>query len=73
MVCPCGAYYVGKIRRKISQRVYDHTYAAAIGYYKSTIGKHFALQHNYKVEPITFIPLTHNLTIYVEKTGIKNY
>lgn len=37
--CPCGAFYVGITRREFHKRIYDHVYAAAIGYYKSPIGK----------------------------------
>lgn len=41
------------------RRIYDHVYAASIGYYKSAIGKHMALVHNYTPVQITFVPLMH--------------
>lgn len=42
--CPCNAYYVSKTRRDFCRRIYDHTYAASIGYFMSTIGRHIALE-----------------------------
>lgn len=57
--CPCGAFYVGITRREFHRPIYDHVYAASIGYYKSPIGRHVALVQNYSSVHLTLIPLTH--------------
>lgn len=56
LICPCGAFYVGITRREFQRLMYDHVYAANIGYYKPPIGKHMALVHNYAPTHITLAP-----------------
>lgn len=46
ILCPYGSFYVGKNRREFWKRIYDHVYITSVGFFKSTMGKHFALYHN---------------------------
>lgn len=55
--CPCKAFIVGKTRREFWRRIYDHTYATSVGYFKSPIGRHIALDHNYKFDGFSCLPL----------------
>lgn len=64
--CTCGAFYVGKTRREFPRCIYDHVYAGKIGYFKSLIGRHIALDHNYKFEGFKFLPLQR---IYQDSRG----
>lgn len=57
--CPWGAFYVGVTKREFSRRIYEHLYASGIGYYKSPIGRHIALEHAYSPTHLTFVPLAH--------------
>lgn len=56
--CPCGSYYVGKTRRSIATRIKEHITAATSGYFRTIIGRHFALEHHYQFKGIKFLPLT---------------
>lgn len=58
--CPCNVFYVGKTRREFWRRIYDHTYAVSMGYFKSPIGRHIALLHNYHFEGFASLPLCIN-------------
>lgn len=57
MTCTCGAYYVGKTKRPRAKMIMEHVNAAKAGFFKATIGKHMALDHNYQCGELTFPPL----------------
>lgn len=58
LLCPCGDFYVGKTRRPFSVRILEHVTAATSGYFKTTIGRHFAFKHIYTFSGVKFLPLT---------------
>lgn len=54
---PSGAYYVGKTKRQLSIRILEHVHAAQTGFFKSIIGRHVTLDHDYSFEGLSFLPL----------------
>lgn len=56
--CVCGDYYVGKTRRSFSSRIREHVTAATSGFFRTVIGRHFALKHDYVFTGLKFLPLT---------------
>lgn len=56
--CPCGDFYIGKTRRQLSMRIREHVTSATSGFFRTVIGRHFALKHEYNFTGIKFLPLT---------------
>lgn len=56
--CPCGDFYMGKTRRPFKSCILEHNTATTSGYFKTTIGRHFALKHDYVFSEVKFLPLT---------------
>lgn len=56
--CTCNAYYGGKTRRVFNIRISKHIVAAKVGFFKTVIGRHIALTHNYAFHGLKFLPLT---------------
>lgn len=46
--CTCNAFYVGKTRRAFNIRMLEHITAAQAGYFRTAIGRHIELNHNYE-------------------------
>lgn len=57
MPCPYGAYYVGKTKRQRAIRILEPVHAEKIGFFKTIIGHHIALDHNYNFGGLSFLPL----------------
>lgn len=58
LLCPCGDFYVGKTCRSLATRITEHITSATLGFFKTAIGRHFALKHNYDFVRLKFLPLT---------------
>lgn len=55
--CICGEFYVGKTRHTFATRIKEHITAATSGFFRTAIGRHFALKHNYSYGGLKFLPL----------------
>lgn len=55
--CLCDAYYVGKTSRPFHLRIQEHTTAARSGFFRTAVGRHVALTHNYDYQGLKFLPL----------------
>lgn len=55
--CPCHSFYVGKTSRTWRTRILEHLDSAKSGYYRTAIGRHVAITHNYNFQGFKFLPL----------------
>lgn len=56
MTCICNAFYVGKTKRELCQRIGDHLYYSTGGKF-TAVGRHIGLHHRFKFEVAKFFVL----------------
>lgn len=44
--CPCGYFYVGRIKRKLKERITEHKYAICTGNEDDLMAKHYKQHHD---------------------------
>lgn len=59
MICQRGAFYVGKTKRRLQQRIHDHIYLINSGRITTPISKHVGLKHNFDMNVCRFLILDH--------------
>lgn len=55
---PVWSFLCGKTRRPWSIRILEHVHAASVGFLKTIIGRHVALDNIFSFEGFVFLPLT---------------
>lgn len=56
-MCRCGAFYIGKTKRRFARRIQDHLYYLDVGLLYTPICKHIGLRHSYDPNFVTFFAL----------------
>lgn len=55
--CPCLSFYVGKTSRALNIMILEHLESAKSVYFRTAIGRHIAITHNYDFIGFKFFPL----------------
>lgn len=57
--CVCGAFYIGKTKRQLRQRIGDHLFDIQVGRLNKPIPRHIGLVHKYNPQVLSCRVLEH--------------